>query len=115
MLEIPRIAIPQTWKEMNIEKNYIRNYFKAWFLSLKIHSLRMSCLLYAVDMLNLDLRHVSCCLKICNNLKVIVRYESFVKQLWWILRQNFDRKTNLSHKIALWNWPQARSKSWHFL
>ena len=40
------------------------------------------------------------------DLKIIIRYDSFVKQLWYNLKIIFGLKTDLSHKTALWNWPQ---------
>lgn len=56
--------------------------------------------IYAIVMLKLDLRRVFSCPKIMTDLKIIIRYDSFVKQLGW------DRMTNICLKIVLWNGPR---------
>ena len=45
------------------------------------HPYKILSSIYAAAMLSLDLRHVSGCLKISDYLKIILRYDSFVKQL----------------------------------
>lgn len=53
------------------------------------------------------LRHVFSCHKNKTNFKIIIRDDSFVKQLWNTMT-NFGLKIDLSHKIVLWNWPLNR-------
>lgn len=46
-------------------------------------------------MLSLNLRHISCCLRIKATLMIIIRYEIFGKQLWKDLTTNFNLNTDL--------------------
>lgn len=48
-------------------------------------------------------RHVFSCHKIKTNFMIIIRDDSFVKQLWWNTMTSFGLKTDLRHKMVLWN------------
>lgn len=52
-------------------------------------------------MLKLDLKQVFGCLKIMKNLKISIKYDSFLKLLWLDLMTKFDLKIDLSHTILL--------------
>lgn len=46
---------------------------------------------------NLKVGLVFGCLKIMTDLTMIIRDDSFVKQLWWYLMTNFSLEMDLSH------------------
>lgn len=55
-------------------------------------------------MLRLDLS-VSCCHKIKTDLKIIIRYDSFVEQKWRDFMTTLGFKINLSQKTVMLNGP----------